>query len=49
MIVEILSKGFGRKRSWPISRYYLRIWLEELRKVPKSSIEKIGLWDEIVA
>jgi hypothetical protein len=28
-------KGFGRKRSWPILRYYLGIHLEGLRKTTK--------------
>jgi len=35
-------KVFGRKRSWPILRYYPGIRLEGLRKTTKTSIRIAG-------
>jgi hypothetical protein len=40
-------KGFGRKWSYPIFRYYPRICLEGLRKATKKSFRISGLRAEI--
>jgi hypothetical protein len=39
-------KGFGRKQSWPCSKYYLGILLEELSKAT-TSIKMAGLWAKV--
>jgi hypothetical protein len=41
------GKGYGRKRSWPKSRYYPGICKEGLKKTTNSSVRVAGLLAEI--